>query len=105
MKIFHFDCSSKRLSFVWAFSLSACFLLFWLIGYFFATDSGSGTDIGSIVGLTLGGAIGGLGIALKLRAKLSGLNLISVIFISLGWALAMFTIAGLELVVFRNFVN
>ena len=96
-EILSLDPSVKRITLVWAISLPMFFLFGWLVGYFFASDSIIGSDIGSIVGLSLGGAISGLGTALELRAKYPTIKTVHVIIICIGWALAMFIIANLQL--------
>lgn len=83
----------RRISLIWAISLPVCFILCWSIGYFYGSNAFDGSEIGTVVGFTLGGAIGGLGTALELRSKYSEINTKSVILMGIGWAMAMFTIA------------
>lgn len=85
----------RRISLKWAISLPTCYVLGWLTGYFLTSSSITGSEIGSVWGLALGGALSGLGTALELQAQYPKIKVVHVICICVGWGVAIFIVASL----------
>jgi hypothetical protein len=80
---------------VWVIFLPLSYILGWGTGYMFGSDAITGSDTGSGIGLFLGGAAGGVAVALALRRKYPEIGVKHVLVIMTGWAVALLTVGVL----------